>query len=223
MEMIFTRLTAVFMSLITWFNVVFFPQNIEGIFTEPDEEIVQTQFDEGKFIMGEFDIVVAPNGDDSNPGTQELPLKTPEGAKEKAKELVGVTDNTVTVWFREGTYLLENPLEFTSQDLSNVVYRSYPDETVSFTGAKEISGWTETTINGISAFVTDIPINNEDDYFRSLFKGSKRLSRSNYPKEGVFKIADPLTEEGIPSEWSAEFFTHALSFKVHTSDILDFE
>ncbi len=222
MEIFFTRLTAFFMSLITWFNVIFLPREIEGIFSKPDEEIVQTEFDEGDFIMGEFDIIVAPDGDDSNPGTVEQPLKTPEGAKEKAKELIGVADKTVTVWFREGTYNLTKPLNFTSDDLNNVTYRSYPDEEVSFTGAKEFSDWSETVINGVKAFVTDVPVESEDDYFHSLFKGSKRLSRPNYPKEGLFQVADPKTDEAMVPENEAQFFTKSVVFHAKSGDVLNF-
>ena len=222
MEVFFTRLTAFFMSLVTWFNVLFFPQEIEGIFSKPEEETVQTEFDEGEFVMGEFDIIVAPNGDDANPGTAEQPLKTPEGAKEKAKKLKGTADGTVTVWFREGIYTLTRPLEFTADDLENVVYRSYPDEDVSFTGAKEISGWSETVINGVNAFVTDVPVKREEDYFHSLFKENKRLSRPNYPKEGLFQVADPKTDEAMVPENEAQFFTKSVVFYANSGDVLNF-
>ncbi len=223
MGIFFTKVTAFITALFVWFGVIFCPQTTEGVFTDKNEETTQTEFDEGEFIMGKYDIIVAPDGDDSNAGTLDAPLKTPEAAKEKAKSFKGVADETVTVWFREGTYCLESALNFNSDDLGNVVYRSYPDEKVVFSGAKEISGWSETVINGVNAFVTDVPVENDDDYFRSLFKDGKRLSRSNYPKEGVFKVKDPKTDEAVPSEWAPEFFTHSAVFYAHTDDILDFE
>lgn len=183
MEMFFTRLTAIIMSFVTWFTVILFPQTIEGVFTDKSDGIVQTEFDEGEFLPDEYDIIVSPDGDDSNSGTINSPLRTPEAAKEKAKTLKGVATDTVTVWFREGTYVISDTLEFTADDLDNVIYRSFPDEEVIFSGAKAISGFTETKINGIDAFVTDVHINGDDDYFRSLFKDGERLPRSNYPKE----------------------------------------
>ena len=123
--------------------------------------------------MGEYDLVVSPDGDDSNSGTLENPLKTIEKAKYLLKSID--SDETVTVWFREGNYFIDNTVEFTADDKSGVLYRSYPDEKVVFSGAKEISGWSETTVNGVKAFVTDVPIDSEDDYFRSLFKDGIRL------------------------------------------------
>ncbi len=216
-----TKAVAAITAFFMWLGIVLCPVTTEGVFppkTAPDEK---SAFDEGEFSMNNYDIIVSPDGDDSNPGTLEFPLKTPEAAKEKAKSVSA--DETVTVWFREGTYVLTSEMNFTSDDKDNVIYRSYPDEKVAFSGSKEISDWSETTINGVNAFVTDIDIGSEDDYFRSLFKGNKRLSRAPYPKEGVFKVADPKIDESVTQEHAPEFFTHSAVFYAHTKDILDFE
>ena len=216
------KITAFFTALMLWFNLAFFPaQPVEGIFGETEEK-VQTEFDEGEFVMGENDLVVAPDGDDNNAGTLEAPLKTFEKAKELLKN--NTSDEAVTLWFREGTYIIEKTVEFTSDDRSNVLYRSYPNEKDSFTGAKEISGWSETTINGVSAFVADVEINSEEDYFRSLFKGNKRLSRPNYPETDVFKVAaEPLENEKVISAWDGNFFVYSPVVYAHPEDLLDFE
>lgn len=221
MSVFITKAISVITAFFIWLGIIFIPSNIEGVFTDTDkkEKIV---FDEGEFSMGEFDIIVAPDGSDTNAGTLQNPLKTPEAAKEMAKTIV--TDKTVTVWFREGTYSIEKTLEFNSEDKSNIIYRSYPDEKVVFSGAKKIGGsWQETQINGVAAFVTDMPVESEDDYFRSLFKDGKRLSRPNYPKEGVFKVADPKKDEAVLPEYAPDFFTHSLVFYAYTKDLLDFE
>ena len=215
------KIIAFFMAIITWLGAVFFPGRLvgEGVFNDPVER-VQTEFDEGEFVMGENDLVVAPYGDDSNPGTVDAPLKTLERAKELLKN--NSSDDSVTVWFREGTYIINKTVEFTSADKGNVLYRSYPGEKVSFSGAKEISDWTETVINGVDAFVTDISIDSDEDYFNSLFKGNKRLSRSTYPKEGMFKIADPSSSEAVRGSHAPDFFTFSLAFYAHPDQILDF-
>lgn len=217
-----TKVIAFFTAIVTWFTMIFAPAApVEGIFGETAERI-QTEFNEGEFKMGKFDLVVAPDGDDNNPGTLEAPLKTLERAKEILKAEKASMNETATVWFREGTYFIKDTIEFTSADMGNVLYRSYPDEKVEFSGSKVIFDWNETTINGINAFVSDVEINSEDNYFRSLFKGNRRLSRSQYPKNDVFKIADPATAEGIPSDWNVEFFTHGLAFYAHKENVLDF-
>ena len=223
MSVFFTKVAAFFASILTFFTMIFCPPKSPIPEFPQVNQQTKTVFDEGEFIMGNNDLVVAPYGDDSNPGTVEAPLKTFEKAKEIIKN--SSADGQITVWFREGTYLIDNTVEFTSSDKENVIYRSYPDEEVVFSGSKEISGnWQETEINGVNAFVTDIKIENDDDYFRSLFKGDKRLSRSIYPKEGVFKIAgEPKENEAVPSSWAPDFFCHALAFYVNTDEIYDFE
>lgn len=220
MELFFSRIVSVITALFTMLGLIFCPQKpVEGIFEEPEKK-VQTEFDEGVFTMGEYDIVVSVDGDDSNPGTLSLPLKTPEAAKEKLKELKGKNCGTVTVWFREGTYNFDSALEFTADDLDNVVYRSYPYEKVSFSGGRVLSDWSETTINGVKAFVTDVPIENESDYFNSLFKGDKRLSRSIWPKEGSFKIAK-VDDSDIVGHLYEVWRCYA-AFYANTSEVAEF-
>ena len=215
-----TKIVAFFTAFITWLGLIFNPAaHVEGVFADKTEK-AQVEFDEGEFVMGEHDIVVSPDGDDSNKGTPEAPLKTLEKAKEMLKDID--SDDAVTVWFREGDYFIGDTVEFTADDRSNVLYRSYPDEKVVFSGAKEISGWSETTINGVNAFVTDVPIDNDNDYFNSLFKENKRLSRSNYPKEGLYQVADPKTDEAMVPENEAQFFTKSVVFYANPENVLDF-
>lgn len=201
-----------------------YPDKREAVFNDSDQKPTKQAFDEGKFKMGEYDLIVAPNGDDNAEGTLEAPLKTLKGAKEKLKTLNIPEDKKVTVWFREGTYTLLDTVAFDENDKNNVLYRSYPDEEVVFSGSKEIKGnWKETKINDVKAFVTDMPVNSDEDYFRSLFKDGKRLSRSNYPKEDVFKIAaEPNADEKFDSEWDPNFFVHSPVFYAHPEDLLDF-
>ncbi len=223
MNVIITKIVALFASLITMLSAVFCPPDtVIPEFPESTERI-KTAFYEGEFVMGHNDLVVSPNGNDGNPGTVDSPLKTFEKAKEILKSQNIPDSETVTVWFREGTYFIEDTVEFTADDKNNVIYRSYPDEEVVFSGSKEISGnWSETTINGVKAFVTDMPVENDDDYFHSLFKDGKRLSRPNYPKTGLLKIADPKTDEAMVPDYNASFFTNSAVFYAHKQDVLKF-
>lgn len=219
MSSLFLKITAFFSSLLIWFNAAFCQPDIKGEFDDVPET-VKTAFDEGDFVMGEYDIVVSPDGDDANDGTLENPLRTVEAAKEKVKSVQ--SDTNVTVWFRAGTYQIADTIKFTADDKSNVLYRSYPNEKVEFSGAKEISGFSETTLNGVKVFTADVAIDSEDDYFRSLFKSDKRLTRPEYPKEGTFKIKDPKLDEAVAPEIDPHFFTHSAVFYAHTNNVLDF-
>ncbi len=200
-----------------------YPDKRTPVFNDINKTPLKQAFDEGEFKMGEYDLIVSVNGDDNADGTLENPLKTLKGAKEKLKTMNLSDDVHITVWFREGTYSFFDTVSFDETDKTNVLYRSYPDEEVIFSGSKEIQGnWKETTINGVKAFVTNMPVESDEDYFRSLFKDGKRLSRSNYPKEEFFKVKDPKLDEAIVPENDSDFFTHSVVFYANTSDILNF-
>lgn len=172
--------------------------------------ITQVAFDEGEFNPGKYDLVVSPDGDDSSAGTPESPLKTLKGAKEKLKALKLITDETVTVWFRGGTYLLNEELIFESSDKSNVIYRSYPYEEVTFTGSVDFTEWTATHINGCKVFTTDVDTDNL--YFRSLFKGEERLQVSKWPKSGSFTVTDSKDEDAFNPNSDAGYFNLNAAF-----------
>ncbi len=200
------------------------PNEREPEFSSKAKATEKLAFDEGDFTMGEYDLIVSPNGDDTAKGTLEAPLKSLKGAKEKLKTVNVPENEKITVWFREGTYEIFETVTFDSTDKENVVYRSYPNEKVEFTGSKEIKGnWKKTKINNVDAFVTDMPVESDEDYFRSLFKDGKRLSRPNYPKTDVFKVAaEPEDNEKVLAEWAPEFFVHSPVLYAHKEDLLDF-
>ncbi len=201
-----------------------YPDKRDAVFNDSDKKPTKQVFDEGEFKMGEYDLIVAPDGDDNAEGTLKAPLKTLNGAKEKLKSANIPEGKKVTVWFREGTYTFFDTVAFDENDKDNVLYRSYPEEEVVFSGSREIKGnWKKTEINGVEAFVTNMPVESDEDYFRSLFKDGKRLSRSIYPKEDVLKIAaEPNPEEKFDSEWDPNFFVHSPVFYAHSEDLQDF-
>jgi len=187
--------------------------------------ITQVEFDEGEFKMGKYDLIVSPDGSDTNKGTLESPLKTLKGAKEKLKALKGITNEEITVWFRAGTYLFTEELSFDSSDYSNVTYRSYPNEEVVFSGSVDFTEWTPTIINATKAFVTDVDTDNL--YFRSLFKGDKRLSVSKWPKTGSFTVTEAKDEDSFNADdvnggnESGFFDLHAAFYTDKTRDFIN--
>ena len=167
-------------------------------------------FDEGVFSWKEGDLMVAPDGDDSNPGTQQKPLATLAAAKEKA--VAGST-----VWFQAGVYLLEEVVVFDETDASSVTYRSVPGEKVVFTGSVAIDVWENGTINGVAALVTSV--DTENWYFRSLFMNGQRLQVATWPQTGTFLVADARDADKMADsyEWGA----HG-AFYAYTDEILNF-
>ncbi|MFS0725268.1 Ig-like domain-containing protein [Paenibacillus sp. 1P07SE] len=90
-------------------------------------------------------IFVAPNGSDSNTGSEQEPLLTLEGARDAIRELKsgsGLPDGGITVYLREGVYERTATFELNEADSgtadAQVVYRSYPGETVRLSGGKQL-------------------------------------------------------------------------------------
>lgn len=88
---------------------------------------------------------VDPDGDDANPGTEDLPLLTLNGAKAKVRSLKtgeGMPPGGISVVFREGDYFISSTVNFDSGDSGEkdayITYRAYPNEKVRFTGARHI-------------------------------------------------------------------------------------
>jgi len=90
-------------------------------------------------------------------------------------------DDVNTVWLDGGTYAaLELP------SLSNVTYEAKPGEEVIVTGAVEVTGWGEDTVNGVACW--SVPW--EGEYFTSLYHPDpeRRLSRPRYPAQGYLFV-----------------------------------
>ena len=66
-QKIISTLTAIITLLTLWFCPA---KPAEGVFGETSG-IEKTQFDEGVYELMEYDLVVSPDGDDENPGTEE--------------------------------------------------------------------------------------------------------------------------------------------------------
>ena len=89
---------------------------------------------------------VAPNGSDSNKGTEEAPFKTITQAQKAVRAINGTMTGDISVILRGGTYQLPATVNFTEADGGKdghyVRYKAYPNETPLVTGGIPMSGWT---------------------------------------------------------------------------------
>jgi hypothetical protein len=91
-------------------------------------------------------LYISTSGNDNNSGTKEAPFYSLEKARDMVrlirKENPG---ETVTVYIKGGTYSIENPLIFTSEDSGTedapVVYKAVDGEEPVFTGSRELKNW----------------------------------------------------------------------------------
>lgn len=92
-------------------------------------------------------LYVAPTGSDDNPGTQERPFKSLEGARDyiRKSRLSGEWDGGVTVFLRGGMYRISSTVQFDGRDSGRagqpVVYRAYPNEVPVFSGGVPVAEW----------------------------------------------------------------------------------
>ena len=192
----------------------------EPVFSEtsvPSKIAIETQ----SFSMGQYDLVVSPDGDDTAQGTPEAPLKTLQEAKKRLAQLTNRSDR-VHVWLREGTYTLTETITFGEADRPNVTYIAYPGETVSFSGGQAIcGGWTVATVHGVTVWTRKVTAQ-----FSSLYGGKPGTVRcTRYPESGYFHVKEQCTEGAkyTPenSPW-APYMLGEVAFYTDKNDMQDF-
>ena len=171
--------------------------------------------------IGENDIVVSLDGNDAYDGSYQYPLASISAAKEMAKTLKNKDSEPITVWIRGGTYRFSSALSFTSDDLENVTYKAFPNEKVEFSGAEQISGFSETTVNGVKAFVADYSYNGDTDGLNTLYNGNIRLKRPTWPESGEFNVASVNSADALnPGD---TYYALNTAFYAQTSDLKNFK
>lgn len=150
-----------------------------------------------------------------------------QGAKDKLKSMKSTLSEgvEVTVYLMGGTYSLDNPLEFTSEDMHGVTYKAYNKERVEITGAKPLTGFTESTVNGVRVFTKKLDKTAGVYSFKSLFSDTNELRVPRFPEEGYFTVKATAPEDDI---WTEEtkpwvFTLGQRSFYGDTADLnIDF-
>ena len=145
---------------------------------------------------------VAPNGNDSWSGQQKSPnsarkdgpFATLHRARDAIRELKrqqgGTLQQPITVFLRDGTYFLSEPLIFTPEDSGTpefpVTYRAYKKEKPVISGGKPITDWKQQG----NLWVANLPkVKTGKWYFRLLRVGEDWAIRARYPN---FDPKNPL-------------------------------
>lgn len=159
----------------------------------PEKQTIRTR----DFSIGEYDLVVSPDGDDAAAGTPDAPLQTIGEAKTRLAALRGSHPDGVCVWLRAGIYMLSQTLCFGADDLSGVTYCAYPGETVRFSGGETIrGGWQETTVNGVSAWVRPV----RRDFTTLYGETDQPVRRTRFPQSGYFHVCAQCLDGALYTE-----------------------
>jgi len=154
---------------------------------------------------------VSVNGDDNNSGTFDEPFATIQ----KAKDMIwNCARDGITVYIREGTYYLNETLEFNREDSGSFwepnIYKAYFGEEVVIKGSKRIPASEFSTYFGniMQANLSSYGI----DEFYHLFMNRKRLIPARYPN---YDPNEPITGGWL---WTAENSTNGI-IKYEEGDI----
>ena len=88
---------------------------------------------------------MSPTGDDHNAGTYSPPFRTLAHAQAVVRSLNQNMSHNITVYLKNGTYRLSEPLQMGPQDSGtnghNVIWKSASGENAIISGAERVSGW----------------------------------------------------------------------------------
>lgn len=141
---------------------------------------------------------VSSSGNDSNPGTSQLPFATLHRAQQSVRESKR-TAVPIRVLVRGGTYYLKSPLAFGPEDSGSeeapVVYAAQSGESVTISGGLKLTCNWSPYKHGI--MMASVPPGLE---FTQLFLNGKRQIRARYPnydpsnpgKSGYIQAAAPI-------------------------------
>jgi hypothetical protein len=181
----------------------------------------------GSWTFGS-DFYVAPEGKNTNAGTEEAPFATLERARDeiRARKGKGQLQGFTTVWVRRGVYRLSQGLVLSSEDSGTsdtpIVWRAFPGEEVRLTGSVVIPEENfsqvrqETTLHRLTpvargqVYQVDLKIPgmgkiaDYPDVYRGapkvpeLFADGQRLNVARWPNQGWATIAGIVSGGAIP-------------------------
>ncbi len=195
-EISFKSVTALVMVILTLFGSLTLKSDENLKFAE-QKNMVKTERQYDEYIPSENDIYVNAKSRNGN-GSKESPFTYIEEAENMVRQLrsIGIKEH-INIWVYGGEYFIENTLEF-NEDNDNISFKAYPGEKPSFTGARKITGFKESTQNGVKVFVADVPTGLKCD---SVVKNGKTLPKTRYPESGYLQIE---TEKHMNAIWTEE-------------------
>ena len=147
-----------------------------------------------------MEIYVSENGNDSNSGTKDNPVRTIGAAQKIVRENNDKMTDDIIVNILPGTYRLDKMLEFSVEDSGknghSVIYRG--EDMPVITGTKRIDGFKQSAENPalIEAYIPDIDRVTEfyvDGEKKYVAKGEEWFNPSNYKENGSPNSSDGIT------------------------------
>lgn len=177
--------------------------------------------------MQQLKFYISPNGDDKWTGRlaepnregTDGPFRTLAKARDAIRTLNahGKLYKEVQVFLRGGEYPVTAPVEFTAADSFPTTYQAYPGETPVVNGGVRLTGFEQTTVNGQTAWVKELPEVRDGKWsFTQLYVNDGRRSRPRLPKTGYFWIDQTDLKDG-------QLFDGCDTFRYQNDDIQNFK
>ncbi len=126
---------------------------------------------------------VAPDGDDSWPGTEDSPVRTLHAAQDLARQIRWGPPSPITILVHGGTYELSAPLNLKAPDSGEesapVTYLAEPGEMVTISGGQRLNCHWQPFRDGI--MMCRLPVDQRWLTFGQLFVNGKRQTLARYP------------------------------------------
>lgn len=147
---------------------------------------------------------VSTNGDDGSDGASPTskgksgPFKTPARALQAAKDLKqrqgGSWQQPVSIFIREGTYCLDQPLVidagFSGTTEAPFLIAAFPGERVILSAGEKVSQWKSVTINGKQLWSASVPKRAAAmGEFHQMWANGERRRRARHPNVGYLHVA----------------------------------
>jgi hypothetical protein len=157
----------------------------------------------GQNVVSAQKIYLSPNGNDSNPGTIEMPLATLTAAHDKAKELRkgNQVSQPIEIIAMEGEYFMLQPLTLTLADGgtsdSPLIFKAEAGAKAIFRGGVKLGGFEKVNDKLWKTFIPQVAYYNS--CFEQLYVNGRRAVRARTPNEGFYflkKVTETIMEKG---------------------------
>jgi hypothetical protein len=191
---------------------------------------------------------VATNGDDRwsglipnpSPDGTDGPFATIQKGQGAARGKAADHTDAVTVLIRGGRYELARALEFGPEDSGlpapteqwnietgasrSVVYRAYQNEAPVISGGRLVTGFQPGELKGAPVWVAQLPdVASGEWNFTQLWVNGRRAPRPTLPRDGRFKIEQPLGEVVMEGGVDEKLFTGQDAFRYCEGDLEDWK
>jgi hypothetical protein len=130
-------------------------------------------------------LYVSPDGDDDNPGTQDLPLQTLQGARDRIRNVAKNGDQDVVVLFKAGDYFIDSTVRFGRMDSGvnggRIIYKNCDERgSANLIGGRALTVWKD---EGGGIYSTQL---DRDAY--ALFENDQPAVMAREPDDGYHEF-----------------------------------